>query len=405
MIYTPFNLFLTLQFVIGFFIFFIFYSFYKKAKLKFSIGYNFFQEGAHIFTCLKMPVDITQCRGSIGIFNNRNFVFRAKLSNFIGHKCWDSNHLYFKLHCLMFPMNLVFLVFVIVFSPRLSFHITPINTGTSMLVITAASVFDYLCFKYNLLLLCGDVEINPGPKQNTAKKITICHWNLNSIAAHNFAKLVLLKAYNSVHKFDIICLSKMFLDSNILSDGNNLKIPGYNLVRSDHPSNKKRGGVCIYYKSYMPLRIIDIIYLNECVRLELMVGDKLCDFIALYTSSSQSQDLLEFFKENLELNLESALQKNPFLVVLLGDFNAKSSNWCKNDITTTEGKAIENISSQFGLHQMISEPTHILESSSSCIDLIFTSQPYLITESGVHPSLHPNSHQQIIFAKFNLEIH
>ena len=66
------------------------------------------------------------------------------------------------------------------------------------------------------------------------------------------------------------------------------------------------------------------------------------------------------------------MQSNPFLVVLLGDFNAKSSNWCKNDITTTEGKAIENISSHSGLHQVINEPTHILESSSSCIDLIFT---------------------------------
>ena len=54
---------------------------------------------------------------------------------------------------------------------------------------------------------------------------------------------------------------------------------------------------------------------------------------------------------------------------------------------------------------MINEHTHILESSSSCIDLIFTSQPNLITESGVHPPLHPNSHHQIIFAKFNLEIH
>ena len=49
--------------------------------------------------------------------------------------------------------------------------------------------------------------------------------------------------------------------------------------------------------------------------------------------------------------------------------------------------------------------THVLESSSSCIDLIFTSQPNLITESGVHPSLHPNAHHQIIFPKFNLEIH
>ena len=106
-----------------------------------------------------------------------------------------------------------------------------------------------------------------------------------------------------------------------------------------------------------------------------MVGQKLCNFIALYRSPSRSQDLFESFKENLELNLESALQTNPFLVVPLGDFNAKSSNWCKNDITTTESKAIENISSQFYLHQMINEPTHMLESTSSCIDLILTSQP------------------------------
>ena len=99
------------------------------------------------------------------------------------------------------------------------------------------------------------------------------------------------------------------------------------------------------------------------------------------------------------------MQNNPFLVVLLVDFNAEPSNWGKNDKTTIESKVIENISSQFGLHQMINEAVHILESSSSCIDLIFTSQPNLITELGVHLSLHPNFYHQIIFAKVDLEIH
>ena len=47
---------------------------------------------------------------------------------------------------------------------------------------------------------------------------------------------------------------------------------------------------------------------------------------------------------------------------------------------------------------------HILENSSSCIDLAFTSQPNLIVDSGTHPSLHPNCHHQIIYAKFNLKI-
>ena len=54
---------------------------------------------------------------------------------------------------------------------------------------------------------------------------------------------------------------------------------------------------------------------------------------------------------------------------------------------------------------MIHKSVHVLEPSSSCIDLIYTSQSHLITESGVHPSLHPKSHHQIAFAKFNLEIH
>ena len=38
------------------------------------------------------------------------------------------------------------------------------------------------------------------------------------------------------------------------------------------------------------------------------------------------------------------------------------------------------------------------------LDLIFTNQPNMITDSGVHPSLHQNCHHQIIFAKVNMKI-
>ena len=73
---------------------------------------------------------------------------------------------------------------------------------------------------------------------------------------------------------DIICLSETYLDSSIQSDNDNLEIPGYNLVRSDYPSNNKRGGVCIYCKASLPLRVIIICFLQECITLELMRGDK-----------------------------------------------------------------------------------------------------------------------------------
>ena len=60
--------------------------------------------------------------------------------------------------------------------------------------------------------------------------------------------------------------------------------------------------------------------------------------------------------------------------------------------------------SQFGLHQIINEPTPILENSALCNDLIFTSQPNLSVKSGTKSSLHPNCHHQLIYTKFNIEV-
>ena len=94
-----------------------------------------------------------------------------------------------------------------------------------------------------------------------------------------------------------------------------------------------------------------------------------------------------------------------YMMVPLADFNAKCTSWYKHDKINFEGIAIENISSQCEWYQVINEPTHISENSSSCIDLIFTSRPNLNTESGVHPSLHPNCHHQVIYAKFDLKVH
>ena len=253
-----------------------------------------------------------------------------------------------------------------------------------------------------MITLNGDVELNPGPKRKAAQTFSICHWNLNSICAHNSAKLSLLRAYVSVHKFDIICLSETYLDSSIDDEG--LEISGYYLIRSDHPSNKKRGGSCIYYKNFLPLKLTGVRLLDECIAFDLIISDKLCSFVVLYRSPNQSQGDFSTFSDNFEMTLDLISKKNPFLVVVLGDFNAKLSQWHDKDSNTSEGISVENITSQFGLHHIINEPTHILENSSSCIDLIFTSQPNLSVESGTQPSLHPNCHYQIIYAKFNLEV-
>ena len=153
------------------------------------------------------------------------------------------------------------------------------------------------------------------------------------------------------------------------------------------------------------MRVNNINYLNKCIVFDIKLGNTICSFIVLYRSPSQSSDEFESFSINLELTLDRVMKNTPYMMVLLGDFNANCTNWYKHDKTNFEGIAIENISSQCGLYQVINEPTHILENSSSCIDLIFTSQLNLITESGVHPSLHPNCHHQVIYTKFNLKVY
>ena len=90
---------------------------------------------------------------------------------------------------------------------------------------------------------------------------------------------------------------------------------------------------------------------------------------------------------------------------MLRDLNIKSKNWYINDKKTTEGAKIEFVTLQFGLHQIIIEPTYVLENSRLVLISIFRSQPNLIVDSGVHPSLHPNCHHQVVYTKFDLEIH
>ena len=91
-----------------------------------------------------------------------------------------------------------------------------------------------------MIKLSEDIEENPGPKLYSSQKLSICHWNLNSIEAHNFIKVSLLVAYNSIHKCNIMCLSEKYLDSSVGLVDDNFELPGYNLVQCDHSSNTKR---------------------------------------------------------------------------------------------------------------------------------------------------------------------
>ena len=174
-----------------------------------------------------------------------------------------------------------------------------------------------------LLLRSGDVETKPSPKKSSVIKFS--HWNLKGLAAHDFLKVSLIEAFITTHNFDIICLSETFLDSTVSQDDENIMINGYSLLRADHPSNSKRGGVCFYFKEHLPLsRRNDLRILQEYLLTEIIVDNEKCFFTCLYRSPNQNHEELENFSSNLDLLLSNINDNHPTCSILIGDFNAKS---------------------------------------------------------------------------------
>ena len=261
-----------------------------------------------------MPVNLVQYCETVGVFNNRKFTKKLQYKEIselkLIHTCFIADYLSLHRVIQWFHFFMLLIVFFVL-KPKVPKGVKFSDFAMFYVVCIYLLSVKWL-YKVFLISQSGDVEINTEPRRNTDETFSICHWNLNSLLAFNYNKLFLLRAYIAVHKFDVIFLSETCLDSTVASDNENLEITGYNLIRSDHPANTKRGGACLYYKTCLPLKVLDIQYLNQCINFGLKIDDKLCTFVALYRSPSQSQDNFETFVDNFELNLETLTRKNPF---------------------------------------------------------------------------------------------
>lgn len=98
----------------------------------------------------------------------------------------------------------------------------------------------------------------------------------------------------------------------------------------------------------------------------------------------------------------SIRDENPYTMIIAGDFNGHCKQWWPEGDSNAEGIAIDSLTSNLGLCQLITEPTNIQDNSmASCIDLFFCDQPNLVIESGIKPSLDLCCKHQITFGKLN----
>ena len=104
--------------------------------------------------------------------------------------------------------------------------------------------------------------------------------------------------YNTVQKFDIICISETYLNSSV--NENLLLIPGYHLLRADHPDNLKKDGVCLFYKEHLTLRQIEAPYFFQWTLCKLTNQNQVGYVAVIYHSPSQSVNEFDNFILNFE---------------------------------------------------------------------------------------------------------
>ena len=117
-------------------------------------------------------------------------------------------------------------------------------------------------------------------------------------------------------------------------------------MRPDHLSNTNRGGVFIYYKHHLPIiNRNDLCQLHEFLVTELRIGKKKCFFTCLYRYPSQTSKKFEDYCTDFNLFLSNINDFNTACSVIIGDFNARSSQWWALDKENNEDREISFLTS------------------------------------------------------------
>ena len=207
----------------------------------------------------------------------------------------------------------------------------------------------------SLLLLGGDMEVNPGPNQQVKAAL----FNARSVVN----KSAFLEADVYSRNFDIIAVTETHLDDSIGSS--ELFPQSYRVFRRDR--NRRGGGVLVAVNENIICNERNILDGNNTELLMLDIHysrNKSFVFGVFYRPPSSDSVCLEILQRNLEC------LPHHTNIILVGDFNFKDIDW-KNNLFLNNSLNYEifsDILSDNFLNQMVLHPTR----GDNILDLILT---------------------------------
>ena len=242
-----------------------------------------------------------------------------------------------------------------------------------------------------ITMQCGDVHPNPGPSSGnqslaessftsdihdpsnsllseflSSKYLSLVHYNVQSI----FTKLDVISS--ELKDFDILAFTETWLSDSVETDS--LAIAPFNLPERKDRETDAHGGVLLYVKSdihYVRRHDLELNRL-ENIWIELSIKGKTVLIGLFYRPPNADITYSDLIEDSINLASDTGVND----IIVTGDFNYNSLN-------QQSLRKINSISQQFNLNQVIVEPTHYTENSSSIIDLLFVSDTSLTVASGV----------------------
>ena len=272
----------------------------------------------------------------------------------------------------------------------LSFFVTP---SRSRFICPKNSA---LCL---LILLCGDVEINPGPTSNT---FSVCTLNILSLtnATHHTA----LSSIAESHHIDLFALTETWITPSTTSAELMDSVPtGFSLLSFPRPASSSAKSKIIGGGTAFLIRDSCHILSNSApifksfeassVTLKLLKS-KLTVFNIYHPppSSAKSVPFSQFLTDFQTLISQAATTAHEFLIT--GDFNIHLDN-----LENSNTKLFLSLLDSCNLTQLVNFPTH---RCGHTLDVIITATNSTLSPKITHSQISPSDHFPI-FTELNIQ--
>ena len=239
-----------------------------------------------------------------------------------------------------------------------------------------------------ILLLSGDISLNPGPttlknySRDIFKKrgLHIIHLNINSL----LPKIDEIRHIAKSSNLSVIGLSETKLDDSVFDA--EINIEGYTLIRSDR--NRHGGGVVCYVKQHLTFDV-KYYFSNEIENIFIDIFLPKTKPVTLgffYRPPNQynflhlkEDDFKKLNPESKELHILGDININTLIDDNRSIFEIRKNTPLRNSLPSLCKQYI-NFCSSFSLKQLISSPTRITCSSSTIIDHILTNTTNIISQ-------------------------